>query len=215
MKKLIALALAASLVGCASTEEYKLYSSGQAQIETAKYNADAAKYAAMADIARSGTESAKVAAVMALALGAQGSNAQTTRIQAPQPNQALQWAQVLVPSITQVAGMRYNYLSQQTSSNNAARVAESTNATFLGMAGRIQAPAANVTTTTTTTETLSGFGVLGSGTYSTTTTDSNDQTLAGTGTLGSGAYGTTDNNSSNTVPATVVPVEPVTDPVVQ
>lgn len=68
MKTLIALTLAAALVGCSSTEEYKLYSNGQAQIETAKYNADAAKYAAMADIARSGTESAKVAAVMARAI---------------------------------------------------------------------------------------------------------------------------------------------------
>lgn len=201
MRKLIALIVAASLTGCAATEEYKLYANGQAQIETAKHTADAAKYAAMADIARSGTESAKIAAVMALALGNQNSN-QTTRIQAPQPNQALQWAQVLVPGITQVAGMRYNYLSTQTQSNNSARVAESTNATFLGMAGRIQAPAANITNTTTTTttstdnhtQTLAGTGTLGTGAYS---TDRNDQTLTGTGTLGSGAYNTTDSHTTD------------------
>lgn len=201
MKKLITISVVAlALSGCA-TNEYKLYADAQAAVETAKYTADAAKYKAMSDIAASGTESAKVAAVMAIALGNQ-SNAQSTRLQAPQASQALQWAQVLVPGLTQVAGMRYNYLSTQTQSNNSARVSESTNATFLGIAGKIQAPAANITTTTTTTstdnhtQTLAGTGTLGTGAYS-TTTDRNDQTLTGTGTLGSGAYNTTDSHTTD------------------
>lgn len=45
---------------------------------------------------------------MALALGA----GQST-LQAPQQNEALQWASILVPGLTQVAGMRYNYLSRE------------------------------------------------------------------------------------------------------
>ena len=157
------------LAGCASPD-YAQYSKAQTDIATARHSADAARYRALSDIAATGDSSAKVAAVMALALGA--NTAQQPVIQAPQPNQALQWASILVPGLTQVAGMRYNYLSQQAQSNNATTLGLSTNNAFVGLAGKIQAPGANTTTTTATT--LSGTGNLGSGTYS--TTDRNDVT---------------------------------------
>lgn len=173
--KTLAILTALALTGCASPD-YAQYSKAQTDIATARHAADAAKYKAMSDIAASGDSAAKVAAVMAMALG-QGSGAQNT-IQAPQASQALQWAQVLVPGLTQVAGMRYQYLSQQTQSNNATALGISTNSTFAGIAGRIQAPGAVTTTTTTdrhdTVTTLSGTGTLGSGAYS--TTDRNDVT---------------------------------------
>lgn len=165
MKVIATLAIATLLTGCA-TGEYAQYSKAQTDIAVARHAADAAKYKAMSDIAASGDSSAKVAAVMALALGAGAQ--QTTQIAAPQPNQALQWASILVPGLTQVAGMRYNYLSQQTQSNNSTTLGLSTNNAFVGLAGKIQAPG------TITTNTLSGIGNLGSGTYG--TTDRNDVT---------------------------------------
>ena len=158
--KLITLPLACAtllITGCA-TGDYAQYSKAQTDIAVARHAADAAKYRAMSDIAASGDSAAKVAAVMAMAMG--GSGAQTT-IQAPQVSEALQWASILVPGLTQISGMRYNYLSQQALSNNATALGISNNSTFAGLAGKIQAPGS------VTTNTLSGTGTLGSGAYST------------------------------------------------
>ena len=176
----------ALLAGC-STTAYEQYAKSTEAASVARSNA-------LAEIAKSGDSSAKVAAVMALALGG-GSQ---TQLQAPATNEALQWASVLVPGLTSVMGMRYNYLSQQNASNNATAVAVSTNETMLGIAGKIQAPVANITTTTT----LSGTGNLGSGSY---TTNANP-VLSGTGTLGSGAYSTVDNHSVDNHTITPTPV---------
>lgn len=164
--KTLLLLLALALTGCASPD-YAKYVESNTAIETAKHQADAAKWRAMADIAGQGDATAKVAAVMAMAMG-QGQAAAGNGLRAPEPNQALQWASILIPSLTQVAGMRYQYLSSTAQSNNAASVAISTNGTLLGIAGRIQAPGA------ITTNTLSGTGTLGSGAYS--TADSHDTT---------------------------------------
>ena len=166
--KILALFLSALvLTGCASND-YAQYSKAQTDIATARHAADAAKYRAMSDIAASGDSAAKVAAVMAMAMG-QGSGAQAT-LQAPQASEALQWASLIVPGLTQIAGMRYNHLSQQTASNNAVALGISTNSTFSGLAGKIQAPGS------VTTNTLSGTGTLGSGAYS--TQDRHDVTSA-------------------------------------
>ena len=174
------------LAGCASPD-YAQYSKAQTDIATARHSADAARYRALSDIAATGDSSAKVAAVMALALGA--NTAQQPVIQAPQPNQALQWAQILVPGLTQVAGMRYNYLSQQVQSNNATTLGLSTNNAFVGLSGKIQAPGSTFTSTTT---------------------------LSGTGNLGSGTYSTTDRNDVTTLsPVTVIPPVTIVPPVLQ
>lgn len=166
VKTLTAVACVLSLTACASPD-YEQYSKAQVNIATAKHQADSAKYKALSDIASSGDSTAKIAAVMALALGSQGSNTQST-MQAPQSSQALQWASILVPGLTQVAGMRYNFLSQQVQSNNATALGISTNSAFVGIAGSIQAPGS------VTTNTLSGAGTLGSGAYS--TSDRHDTT---------------------------------------
>lgn len=187
MKKLLTvIALSLVISGCANTE-YLAYSRAQTEIEVSKNLALSAKYKAMETIAQSGDSTAKVAAVMALSMGNQGGSSQGTSIAAPAPNQALQWASVLVPGVTQVLGMRYNYLSTVTQSNNSAAVAQSTNASFVGIAGKIQA------------------------------TNTSNTILSGTGSLGTGTYTTTDNTSTPTVvnPLVVVQPEPViVDPLV-
>jgi hypothetical protein len=151
MKTLLAIIIALALTGCASTE-YVQYAKTQEAIATAKGQADAARYKAMADIAASGDSAAKVAAVMALALG-QGGAGPAQQIAAPAPNAALQWASVLVPALTQAYGIRANADVSMRSSDNAARTSIATTAGFVSLAGQIQAPAANVSTVTTTTST--------------------------------------------------------------
>jgi hypothetical protein len=154
MKKTVLLtAILLALGGCANVE-YQQYLATQSKMDSAaqasrsaeavaRYNADAAKYKAMSDIAATGSESSKVAAVMAIALGNQSANnapvqQQTPVLQAPPTNQALQWASILVPSLTNVVGMKYNYMTAQTQSNNAAAVAISTNSTFASMGTSLQ-----------------------------------------------------------------------------
>ena len=172
---LIASVLTSSLLmGCANTE-YLAYSKAQTEIEVSKNLALSAKYKAMEVIAQSGDATAKVAAVMALSMQGQGGSATGASIAAPAPNQALQWASVLVPGVTQVLGMRYQYLSTVTQSNNSAAVAQSTNASFVGIAGKIQAQ--NTSNTSNTSNTiLSGTGSLGTGTYGVSSIDSTDNT---------------------------------------
>ena len=159
--KLTALVLSVYLLGGCANTEYLAYSKAQTEIEVSKNVALSAKYKAMEAIAASGDATAKVAAVMALSMQGQGGSTGGASIAAPAPNQALQWASVLVPGVTQVLGMRYNYLSTVQQSNNSAAVAQSTNASFVGIAGKIQA-------TNTTNTILSGTGSLGTGTYTTT-----------------------------------------------
>lgn len=160
MQKITLTLAALALAGCASPE-YAQYSKAQTDIATARHAADTERYKALAAIAASGDSTAKVAAVIALAVSmAPGGSPQST-VQAPQASQALQWASILVPGLTQVAGMRYQHLSAVTQSNNATALGVSTNGTFASLASNIQAPGS------VTTNTLSGTGTLGSGAYST------------------------------------------------
>lgn len=171
MKTAILLLVAAMGLGGCATNDYALYAESNAKMQIAKSNAESEKYKAMSAIAASGTEAAKVAAVMAIALGGQATANGAAQLSAPQQSNALQWAQVLVPGLTQVAGIAANMRVATVQSNNATTLGVSTNESFVGIAGKIQAPAAN--NTTTTTETLSGTGVLGSGTYNTTDSHNN------------------------------------------
>lgn len=136
MKTALTLLAALALTACASPD-YEQYAKAQESIAISKSQSDAARYRAMSDIAVSGDSSAKVAAVMAMALS-QG-NAQTQQIAAPQPNQALQWASILVPGLTQIYGIRANADVAMRSSDNAAATSAATTAGFVGIAGKIQA----------------------------------------------------------------------------
>jgi hypothetical protein len=151
--KLLAIAVCAlSLTGCA-TKEYQAY----ADAHKAQAAAQTARYQALADIARQGDTTAKVAAVMSLQMGGGQQNA---HIAAPKSwaDHALQWTGLLLPTIGQVYTINKQTSLGMRQSDNATALGISTNAAFVGMASQIQAPAANMT--------ISGTGVIGAGTYS-------------------------------------------------
>lgn len=146
IKLLATLALAVTLVGCASTEQYQAYTAAhQAYAE-----AEAEKYRALAAMARQSDPTAK--AIAAVMLGG-GAPAGSTRAQIAMPESTgdkfLKWTSVLMPAVTQMyvanqsAGVAINQ------SNNAAATAISTNNAFVGIAGKIQAPGPVTTTTYT------------------------------------------------------------------
>jgi hypothetical protein len=143
--KLLALAVCSvALTGCA-TKEYQAY----ADVHKAQAQAQAARYQALADIAKQGDTTAKVAAVMSLQMGAAQNQ---TQIAAPKSfgEQMLQWTAVLLPSVTQIYSVGKQAQVGITQSNNAREIGISTNAAFVGLAGKIQAPGAVTTTTTNT-----------------------------------------------------------------
>jgi hypothetical protein len=151
--KLLALAVCAlSLTGCA-TKEYQAY----ADAHKAQAAAQTARYQALADIAKQGDTTAKVAAVMSLQMG---SAQQNTQINAPRnwADYALQWTGLLLPTIGQIYTINKQTSLGMRQSDNATALGVSTNAAFVGIASQIQAPAANMT--------VSGTGVIGAGSYS-------------------------------------------------
>jgi hypothetical protein len=151
--KLLALAVCSvALTGCA-TKEYQAYvDAHKAQAEAQK-----ARYQALADIAKQGDTTAKVAAVMSLQMGG---GQQNTQINAPKSwaDYAMQWTGLLLPTLGQVYTVNKQTTLGMRQSDNATALGISTNAAFVGIASQIQAPAANMT--------ISGTGVIGAGSYS-------------------------------------------------
>ena len=152
MRLIATLLCALALTGCA--HEYAAY----AEAHKAQAAAQTARYQALADIAKQGDTTAKVAAVMSLQMGG---GQQNTQIAAPKnwADYALQWTGLLLPTFGQVYTVNKQTSLGMRQSDNATAVAVSTNNAFLGMAAPIQAPAANVTT-------IGGNGVIGAGSYS-------------------------------------------------
>ena len=152
MRLIATLLCALALTGCA--HEYAAY----AEAHKAQAAAQTARYQALADIAKQGDTTAKVAAVMSLQMGG---GQQNTQINAPKnwADYALQWTGLLLPTVGQIYTVNKQTSLGMRQSDNATAVAVSTNNAFLGMASQIQAPAANVTT-------IGGNGVIGSGSYS-------------------------------------------------
>lgn len=199
MKYFLIPILAIALTGCASTD-YKLYAEATSDIEVAKHNAEAEKYKAIAAIGSSGTEAAKVAAIMSLTMGGNQNQQQGINLRAPETagDTALRWASIVVPTLMQGYGIHATTQLGMRASDNGVLVSQSTNNAFVGMAGKIQAPVtvlpqANVTTTTTTTSTDS-HNISNS--YNPTTTTPT--------TTITGSYNppTTTTDSHNTVPPT-------------
>jgi hypothetical protein len=165
MKTLTGVALLILLTGCASTD-YQKYTEMQTNIQVAKANAEALKYAAMASIAQTGDTTTKVAAMMSM----QASNQSQATLQLAAPKSASdsikEWLGLLLPVAVQGYGIKANQDIAVTQSNNSRDVAVSTNGTFATMSGNIQG---NSTTN------IGGNGVIGAGTFSnplTTTADS-------------------------------------------
>jgi hypothetical protein len=127
-------------VGCATNKDYQLYAETQQKIAQAQAMSDTARYAALAEIAKTGDSGARVAAVMSINFGSQSGN--SPRVQQVNPpktfgDTALQWTSVLLPSLTNIYGITANRQVAVTQSNNAAAVAKSTNDTFATMNGNM------------------------------------------------------------------------------
>ena len=103
--KLLVISIAASLADCA-TSDYKLYAETQQKIAQANASAETARYTALAEIAKQGDTTAKVAAVMSLNMGSTNSK-QSQQVNAPISvgDRALQWTGVLLPTITNLYGI--------------------------------------------------------------------------------------------------------------
>ena len=128
------------LTGCATNNDYKLYAETQQKIAQAQAMSDTARYAALAEIAKTADPGARVAAVMSINFGSQGGNGpRVNQVAAPRTfgETALQWTSVLLPSLTNIYGITANRQVAVTQSNNAAAVAQSTNATFATMNGNM------------------------------------------------------------------------------
>jgi hypothetical protein len=140
IKLLAILTATVALVGCGTTEQYKMYAETQKSIAQANAMAETARYAALAEIAKTGDPGARVAAVMSINFGSQGGNGPRVQQVAPPKSfgeTALQWTSVLLPSLTNIYGITANRQVAVTQSNNQAAVAQSTNATFATMNGNM------------------------------------------------------------------------------
>jgi hypothetical protein len=141
MKKLAFITVALlALTGCATNKDYQMYAETQQKIAQAHAMAETARYAALAEIAKTADPGARVAAVMSINFGSQGGNGpRVNQVAAPRTfgDTALQWTSVLLPSLTNIYGITANRQVAITQSNNAAAVAKSTNDTFATMNGNM------------------------------------------------------------------------------
>jgi hypothetical protein len=97
MKRLLAATLSFALVGC-QTAGYQQYADAMARIAEANAEVAREQARAMKDLAQfGGDQTTRAIAVVMLALGSQ-QNKQQVQLQPPQ-NEALQWAQVVLPSV--------------------------------------------------------------------------------------------------------------------
>jgi hypothetical protein len=196
--RLIVILCALSLTGCA-TAEYQAY----AEAHKAQAAAQTARYQALADIARQGDTTAKVAAVMSLQMG---SPQQSAQINAPKSwaDYAMQWTGLLLPTIGQVYTINKQTSLGMRQSDNATALGVSTNAAFVGIASQIQAPAANMT--------ISGTGVIGAGSYSiganSGSNSGNSGRLAGGGITDNTATPTVVTSTNTTTTNTTTPAVP-------
>ncbi len=120
------LTVAVLTVGCATNQDYKLYSETQQIIAHAEAQKEAARYLALAEIAKQGDTAAKVAAVMSIQFNGGGGNSPKQQVAAPVSTSetALRWAGVLLPTFGQ-----FYTISQ----NSKVAITQSNNSTALGM----------------------------------------------------------------------------------
>jgi hypothetical protein len=144
MKVFALLLSVALLAGCSTAGDYykSVDASNARNVEIAKAQAvaDVARYQALVNIAQNGDATAKVAATMALALGANTGRQAQAAVAQPMQSEALQWASVLVPGVTQGLGIYYNAKQAINASNNATALGMNTNGTFAQFASEINAP---------------------------------------------------------------------------
>lgn len=183
--KYTAIFAALLLTGCATQQTVTRDLNVQiAAVEKARAEAEKARYDAIAMVAANGNEAAKVAAVVALALGANKGSVDTPKFVAPeQPKSALDTlfhvALGVADRALQVYGIRSNANVAIKQSEYNRDIFTTSYQTIADVASRIQAPQANITNTTTNT---------------TNVTNSNNTTrtcVGGQGAQGGTATGTT------------------------
>lgn len=192
MRAVVATVVMTLLSGCAS-QDYVRYLEMQERVGLANAEATKAKYQAYQAIGQGDTTS-RVAALIAMS-GVGGSNGNGTQLQYVAPPKTgwdhfKEVASIFVPVALQAYSIGKSAEIAKNASDNAARTAVSTNDSFVGMAGRIQAPAANITSTTSnlttdsrTSTVLSGKGTIGDGSFSDSVTDRHDVTAPTTSTF--------------------------------
>jgi len=176
------LLLSILLVGCATTEHYNAQREQIAaweRVEIAKAQANSTRHDALVAAATGGSDGVRIAAIFAAA-GLGGNNVAPTLLPAitDPADGAYRWASLILPTATAITAGYFGYKLGTTQSDNAAitsiagyqtmgGIASSGFGANAAIAGFIQSPQANVTTTTSTSNsaTLSGTGVLGSGSY--------------------------------------------------
>ena len=221
--KLALLAIAATLLtGCASTNsEYKMYADVQKSQAQSRAMVEAARWNALAEVAKTGDATAKVAVAMAVATNNGGGNNNNNQQVAPPKSwgdTALQWTSLLLPGFTQLYGISQNSRVAITQSNNStalgmkqsdnqANVAVNTNAAFTNMNAAGLTAATGIANTGMTSITsvantgsnnLTSLGIklidtmpLIQPNVTTTTTSTSTSTSATTNNCGSGTSGGT------------------------
>lgn len=144
----VIVAAVAVLAGCSTTREYQLYSEAHRAKIQADALVEAARWNALAEVAKSGDVTAKVAVAMAVQAGStKGVANPANGIQPPKSNAelALQWTGLLLPNLTQFYSINRNSAVAMrqsdnatalgiAQSNNQATVTTNTNAAFVNMA---------------------------------------------------------------------------------
>ena len=101
MRRILAATLALSLVGCQTTS-YEQYAAAMVRVAEANASVAREQAAAMIALARDGgDQTARTVAILMLAMGAQGKT-NGAQLQPP-PNEALQWASILLPTVSTLA----------------------------------------------------------------------------------------------------------------
>jgi len=187
-----------ALTGCASDKAYyeaiESRTRSEQTIAVAKAEADKARYAAIASMASTGGDAAKVAAMFSLMQMQPSAQPQVQSQQiapAPSPvDRVLQVLQLTNNIITPWIAPVMAYKQGQTNANVSIAQANANKDIFLGsysaiaqVAGKIQAPAANVTNNTTTT-TNANQTTTNANQTSTTTNTSTTSTNTATTTIG-------------------------------
>ena len=135
MRQILAVALAAVLAtGCASNA---VYYETVTEVERLRAERDAMRSNALLQALQTGDPTTKALAVAALMASGQANK--DTPVQAPQ-NEALQWASILVPGVTQGLQMFYSYRAQTHASDNALASSVNSNSTFVKFAEQINDP---------------------------------------------------------------------------
>lgn len=144
MKRMLGgLVVAALLAGCAATGDYyaavRDSNAAQVQIAQARATAETARFRALSDLAASGDSAGRVAAAMALALGGERGGQVQALTPAPMQSEALQWASVLAPAVTNLGLGVVNAATVRHQASMSRDVAVSSNAAFSSLGGQIGA----------------------------------------------------------------------------